>query len=243
MKKIIYSACMFLLCCTSAFSQLSIHDTTGATLTNGDTVTVSGIFGYQLSDHFFIFNSNGSPINTRIFCIPTKKVTKMNTYSICVGPNCYAPYQDTVTFLSPSFSAPVGKDTNALFTDYNASTAGITVIMFAAFDKSNPADSAWIYVKFDATPTGIAVLSANPLYISAPYPNPAVNVASFSYHTTANAQLTMFNSLGQMVKQESLVPNKDKFTLNVEGITSGIYICRLSSIGAEPVFQKLIISH
>lgn len=242
MKKI-FLAIGALLFTISSFAQLSLQDSTGTTLINGDTVYVNGMPSTQLSDKFFIYNGNAGTVTTQTFCAPTVTYTHNCTYSICVGTNCYAPVGDSSTFLSPSFSVPTGKYSNMLFTDYNAYYAGVTTILCSVFDKNNPSDSAYIFVKFNASPSGIAQIQANNLHLSPLYPNPASGKVSFTYHTNYNATLDIYNSLGQLVQTSPVNASQQSMSINVDGMPSGIYICQLHAPGAKSLYRRLIVSH
>ncbi|MGP8216534.1 MAG: T9SS type A sorting domain-containing protein [Bacteroidia bacterium] len=242
MKKILLTATTFLGISAGGFCQLSLQTTSGATISNGDTIIVTGTVGFQLSDEFYIFDS-ALPLSATIFCAPTSVAVHGCTYSVCVGSTCYPPKADNTNWTSPSFKVPAGKDSaNGLFTDYNADSAGITIIRYD-IRNSTLADSAWIFVEFNATPTGIPTISSNDLHFSALYPNPANSVVNFTYHTDYDAQLGIYNSLGQLVKTMSLASFKEKASLNTSDLPSGLYICKMQADGATPAFRRLVISH
>lgn len=243
MKKLLLSAIALLSICSISFGQLALQDTSGATLKNGDTVTVTGLVGTQLADRFFIYDS-AFALSVKVLCIPTPDSTAGNSFSICVGTACYIAYPlGGYTFLSPKFTVPAGKkDTNALFTDYNAKTAGTSIIMYSVRNTALT-DSTWIYVKFMASPTGIPTIAANNLHVSALYPNPANSQVSLNYHSDYEAQLSVYNSLGQMVKTSTMAASKGNMSINTSDMPSGIYICKVQAAGAEPAFRKLIVSH
>jgi len=233
------------LSCVAGFAQLSIQDTTGKTLKNGDTVKVSGISRYQISDNFIINNSGGS-IKVSMHSLPTSQFTHQSTYSICVGTNCYMGVGDSDSFQVPtSFTVPTGQYSKRLFTDYNPDSVypGITTILFVAYDVNTTSDSAWIYVQFNALPTGIQGIIANTIHMSSLYPNPANSVVNFTYHTNYDAQLSVYNSIGQLINTVSLSSSKESARINTAGMPSGIYICKVQAEGAEPAYRKLVVSH
>jgi photosystem II stability/assembly factor-like uncharacterized protein len=76
------------------------------------------------------------------------------------------------------------------------------------------------------------------------YPNPAnqsVNI-KFNEMTTDNAQITVTNSLGQVV-QKSTIGSQTLHTLDTSGFSNGIYFINLTQNGRQFVGKKLIISH
>ena len=208
---------------------------------NGDTLTVTGTAGYQLSGQVYIYNGT-IPIPVEAMCVPTSIAVSGCTYSICVGTTCYKTVAVNTNFTSPYFTLPSGKDTNAFYTDYNAASIGTTVIMYKIKNK-NGNDSTWFFVKFIANPVGIATIAANNLHISALYPNPANSVASFAYHTDYDARLSIYNSLGQVVKAMPLSANKENISINTADMPSGVYICKIVASGTETAYRRLVVSH
>jgi hypothetical protein len=241
MKKIILSVIALISSVTIGFSQLAVQDTTGATLSNGDTVYVNGVAGYQSSSRFFIYNSTKT-LSANVICVPTGIAVSGCTYSICVGSACYKIVADNVNFMSPTFSVPAGKDTNALYTDYNPSAAGTTVIRYDVRTAS-ASDSTWFFVKFVATPTSVPTITANNLRMSSLYPNPANSVVSFTYHTDYNGTMSIYNSLGQVVKTVNVSSAKESMSIDTSDMPSGVYICRLQATGADAAFRRLVVSH
>lgn len=240
MKKILLSIIAIVSFASIGFGQLSVQDTSGVTLTNGDTVIVNGAVGYQLSGQFYIYSAFS--LSANVFCAPSTIAVSGCTYSICVGSDCYPSKTDNINYVSPSFTVPTGKDVNALDADYNPSNSGTTVIRY---DIRNTAltDSAWFFVEFNASPAGIPTISANSLNISNFFPNPANSIVNFTYHTNYDAQLNVYNSLGQLVKIVPVYSSKDNAGINTADLPSGLYICKLQAVGAEPCFRRLIVSH
>jgi hypothetical protein len=241
MKKLLLSVVAVLGIYSLGFGQLALKDTAGVTLTNGDTVVTTGLVGTQLSDRFFIYDS-ALAINIKVLCTPTKDSTSGCTYSICVGSNCYAAVPMSSTFNTTSFKVPSGKDTNALYTDYNAINAGISIVKYE-IRNNTMTDSAWIYVKFIASPASIPTITANNLRVSSLYPNPANGAVNLSYHSDYDANLGIYNSIGQLVKSMPLASSRENVSINTADMPSGIYICKVQAAGAEPAFRRLVVSH
>lgn len=242
MKKVLLSIVLSLAIFQVAYSQMALQTKSGATVNYGDTITMTGVVGTEISQEFYTYDS-AIATNVNVLCIPTPNVVSGCTYSICVGSLCYPSKTDNVNFLSANFKATAGLDTNAsLYTDYYPTVAGTTVIRFD-LRMSNLGDSTWFYGKFIATPTGIPTISTNNLHVSTLYPNPASNMVSFTYHTDYNAQMNIYNSLGQMVKTVSVASSKEGMSIDVSDMPSGIYICRLQAEGAESAYRRLVVSH
>lgn len=241
MRKILLSVGLSFAMFSVAYSQMALQTKAGATISSGDTITMTGVVGAEISQEFYTYDS-AIATNVNVLCVPTSQVISGCTYSICVGSLCYPSKADNVNFLSANFKATAGLDTNAsLYTDYYPTVAGTTVIRFD-LRMSNLGDSTWFYGKFIATPTGIANVTANNLNISNPYPNPANGMVNFNYHTNYTAQLGIYNSLGQLVKNVSLTSSKGNVSVDVSDMPEGIYICKIQSAGAETTFRRLVVS-
>ena len=74
------------------------------------------------------------------------------------------------------------------------------------------------------------------------YPNPASDNLSISFDSFLEEQgsIEIINSLGMLVKSFHLQPNTNNAVLNIEGLSSGVYIVKLS-IGGSTYDKKLII--
>ncbi len=79
------------------------------------------------------------------------------------------------------------------------------------------------------------------MHISAPYPNPSANTVSFNYRVSADAHLTIYNSIGQSMKDITLTPSVNKTNLQMFlYIQEYIYA---NSVQKADGIQKLIVAH
>jgi|SRR6185312_2592486 len=215
---------------------------------------------HSINDSIIVVNGN---LPTQIFTIPfsvinknaistTLKVKRIDsvmpadwTNYFCWG-LCYTA-QPAHEWVSPSSQTIPAGDTNTTFTaDIDDSGfVGSAIFRYIFYNTGNPNDSTWVIVKFNIGPLGIAQVNENALRISAPYPNPAGNNVSFNYNLNniEQAKLEVYNTIGQCMQTLPVSASATKLNLNVGGLPSGIYICKFSANGAEPVFQKLIVTH
>jgi hypothetical protein len=242
MKKHIYALLLALIGLSSiSIAQFKFTLKNDTSNLNGKTITLYGDVSSQITASIYCVNKGKLTISTKIRRIQDT-IVKGSSNTVCWG-TCYPPDTNKVYVTPTPLSIPKG-DTALLQGDYTPNGfAGTSVITYIVFNTSITTDTAWVTVRFIATPAGIAQISANAIHLSAPYPNPADGYVNFSYHTATAARLTIFNSLGQWVEQLPAVSSKEKISINVAGLTSGIYICRLEVEGTDPVFQRLIISH
>lgn len=95
------------------------------------------------------------------------------------------------------------------------------------------------------TPTNCSMLSIGELFTSRKinfYPNPFKTVLTISTESTfENATLKIFNSIGQLVKEDKNLNGK-QFTITRDNIASGIYFSQLFEAEKLLVSTKLIIT-
>lgn len=245
MKHILLLGAGLLFSFSSIFSQsIQIIRTDNHHIVNDSLIQVNGtVTSDELSIAFKIYNSTGLPISLKCKWEDSTAFIPNTWQKMCWG-LCYAD-QQVNTWTAPSVQSLTAHDTNSTFVGYMDDTGyvGCEIVRYVWYNSSNPTDSVWVLVKFCVSLTGVDQISANVLHISAPYPNPSGNSASFNYHINNTARLSVFNTIGQSVKQVTLTPAENKVTLNVSSMPAGLYICRLDANGASPVYQKLIVTH
>jgi hypothetical protein len=243
MKKHIYTLIAALTCCysisTAQYRISMLGDTANFA---GKTIVVAGVPSSGLSAVVYCKNMGKLAISTKIKrTLDTVIFGSQN--SVCWGASCYNP-DSTKVYTTPGALSILPGDSGELQCDYYPNNySGTSVYTYVAYNTSLPSDSVWIKVRFIANVSGIATIAENDLHMSAPYPNPANKSVSLNYHITAAARLTIYNSIGQSVDEVVLSSSANKANLDISGLPTGIYICKLSSEAAEPVFQKLVVSH
>ncbi|HXB13540.1 MAG TPA: T9SS type A sorting domain-containing protein [Bacteroidia bacterium] len=243
MKHIILFAAGVFLTCTTFAQNIAIQRLGSNHMVNDSVIVINASLPTQLNFlGLEVINKGIASISIKVKRIDSALVPNTANY-LCWG----LCYQDTSTpvFTYPATQVIAAGDTNKTFTgDFNDSGhVGTEIIRYVFFNASNPNDSAWVIFKFIVAPLGIEQITSNSLHISAAYPNPSASSASFNYHISTDAHLTIYNSIGQSVRDVLLSPSANKTNLNVSNMPSGIYICKLSAEGAEPVFQKLVVAH
>jgi hypothetical protein len=245
MKRILLLVSAIVLGCTTMFAQsIEIIRPNGNHSINDSIIEVEAAYANSdlMSVPLWIINKSGSSINVK--CKWEDSVRLAKTWNsvcwvLCYGANVSSEWQ------APSNPAIAPGDTNETFAGdfYDTAHTGCETIRYVFYNASNVNDSAWVLVRFCVSPLSVPQIEGNTLHISAPYPNPSGSYTSFNYHITSDAHLTIYNSIGQSLRDILLSPSANKTNLNVSDMPSGVYICRLSSAGAEPIFQKLIVAH
>lgn len=132
--------------------------------------------------------------------------------------------------LSQSVPAPGNPNTVAVSV-FNVNWTNISSFIITNNNGSDDAFGVDV-INFTATTAGIEedqLASAVQLY-----PNPTADFLSFS-NLIGNEQVTVFNSLGQLVKKETVTTNQN---INVSDLSSGLYYLKLTSSDATFKFLK-----
>ena len=227
------------------FKILNAYDK--STVTN-DTIWVFGDATSEMSLNLWVVNSGVLPIT--LYARRDSISLPMNVYdnSICWAGTCYdtnanvSVYTETIaigdtsnTSLTPAFSGhyfPYGH-------------IGLATLRYTFYSSANHADSNWVLVHYDATPAAIATVQKS-VNFSAIYPNPASNKVNFTYSVAVNTQtanLKIFNLLGECIQTMPLNTAKNKTSINVQNMHSGVYVCEIEASGCKPSYQKLIVAH
>jgi hypothetical protein len=246
MKKITLFITAILLGCVSLSAQnLKIIRPGGNHYINDSVIVVNGSLptrDYNVG--FYVINTSG-------FSIPVyarwwdSTVVPSSKNAMCWSGLCYPNYSFR-SWQVPNAESITANDTATDFVGYDSvGGAGTEIVRFVFANKNVPADSAWVYVKFIIAPLGVDQISGDNMHISAPYPNPAGNNVSFNYNLNniTEAKLEVYNTIGQCMQTIPVSASNNRLNISVAGLPSGIYICKFSANGAEPVFQKMIVTH
>ncbi len=81
------------------------------------------------------------------------------------------------------------------------------------------------------------------MIVSKAYPNPANESFKISYHlnnNNQNAQLEIFDAIGNQVKTINISSNSGTITIPTADLQSGVYFYRLVSNGAVSKTQRMV---
>jgi hypothetical protein len=249
MKKNLFIAIFCMAFSSLSFGQLRVL-VPGAShlLNNGDTVKVYGNDINEMSIDLNVVNTGAS--------IPSVSAKRDSLFlpmkdtdnEFCWGGFCYGT-STNVSTLSETLNH---NDTTSIVEQFQGhyfpyGHLGAAFIRYTFYNKANPSsnDSGWVVVEYDATPTGVQNISGS-ISFAAPYPNPAGSSVNFNYsfsNVVQSANLKVFNLLGECVQTFPLSTLKNKTTVNVQYMPSGIYVCEIDASGCQPVYQKIVVSH
>jgi len=215
-----------------------IKDSHGAIL-NNSTYNASGTDVNSTVYAFAEVNNNTSS-SMNLYCrkIIISSVTGTDN-SFCWGGNCWPATQNT----SGNYTTiAAGATSNEFIGDYTPNGYyGTTTVMYRFF--SSPAgDSAEFTVVYDI-PSGVNSLANNNLNLFTIYPNPANNYVVINYNNKNNSKATfhIYDCLGNIVKKITATSNNT--TVNINGLTTGIYFCTYILNDKKVYSKKLIITH
>ena len=164
------------------------------------------------------------------------------TYNMLCLDQCYAPS----VYVSPvvNFAANETKDFSMHYQYENAieDVAGLEQIMEYYLFEEGSHEQFVINVTFKYSLDGIDDYSSNEVFSNA-YPVPASDVVNFDYNfaSSENAEVAIYNMMGQEVLRNSISGMSGKLSINVSDLTDGVYFYSLIVNGKTEKSSKLII--
>jgi len=226
-------------CCLSVYltsQNIQLLTNQNSILANGDTITVSGT--PQTSELIaYVKVKNISLTTVEVSCRKwLVNVVTGSTNVFCWAGLCYPPYisvSQTMNILPDD----IVNDFSGHY--YPNGINGISYIMYT-FDVRG-GDTAWFYVKYDATGQQISSNTVSKLF--KPYPNPAskeVNIP-FNLSTRVNAQVEIYDILGKKQQSLPIKTNANVLTIPITWLKDGIYFVQLVSDGKIIGTEKIVI--
>ena len=164
------------------------------------------------------------------------------TYNMLCLDQCYAPS----VYVSPvvNFAANETKDFSMHYQYENAieDVAGLEQIMEYYLYEEGSHEQFVINVTFKYSLDGIDDYSSNEVFSNA-YPMPASDVVNFDYNfaSSENAEVAIYNMMGQEVLRNSISGMSGKLSINVSDLTDGVYFYSLIVNGKTEKSSKLVI--
>lgn len=130
---------------------------------------------------------------------------------------------------------------------YANDIAGQSTIKYRISNANNPADMQEVTFTFNITPVGIfrKVTMSAPDALSAPYPCPASDKATLSYHVPANtraAYIKLYDLMGRELGRFELNQPAGEVVINVRNLTEGVYFYALIADNQTVSSKRLIVS-
>lgn len=237
MKKI-FTTVFVVFLISGVFSQkvLELYTVQDSLISNGDTIMISGTpQTSELVSYVKVKNitSNTLEVTCRKWIITPVQGTN-NVF--CWANLCYPP--------NVSESQVMYIQGNTVVSDFSGhyypnGISGISVILYT-FDPRG-GDTAWIYVKYDATGQSIKPNSTSQLY--KPYPNPASKevYVPINVINAKNATIEVYDLLGKKVMVQPVRNNSGIASISVSQLKDGIYFIQLLADGKIVGTEKIVV--
>jgi hypothetical protein len=225
-----------LFACSADAQFLSLRDTSGNPVSNGDTILVTGTTddGIMLG-YVEIYNSSPATISLLVEKQHLSLVSGSDAY---IGWNCVYPPQ---VFISPdTVFLPATSTMNGFagWLDHHG-FAGTSFVRYNIFDANNIADSAWVVFQYNVLQAaGIAQLDGSDAFSI--YPSPGNGVFSFSPPAAFRDffSVEVFSAQGAMVRKKNFF-SPDLASVDITSALPGIYFVKLSD-GEKTVVKKFV---
>lgn len=251
MKKLLLSLALILS--VSALSAQRISVTEEAT----GNVVESGASYFIYGDGSASYGYPGGPLQVKFIVKSTatdsivikgekieNNVVEGSNNDFCLF-QCYAPtvYVSPDVPLGPAdekeFSVHYQPDFEVSYTELLDQQQSMT---YYIYESNNPDEKFIVNVTFMYTLDGVEDLSKVEMFSNA-YPMPASDVVNFDYNFTSNvnAEVAIYNMMGQEVLRNSVSGMSGKTSINVSDLSDGVYFYSLIVNGAVEKSNKLVI--
>ncbi|MFZ4399812.1 MAG: T9SS type A sorting domain-containing protein [Bacteroidales bacterium] len=242
MKKYFLLLVCLLMSVAFAFTQnLKIYHN-GNLLTNNQVLNITGGVNELINLPLHVKNTSSSTINVKLRKIEHTLVAGSEN-AFCYAEQCWPP----TVYESPNFSVIPGNTIDTSFlADYNAKGgSGTSIIRYVFFNIAVASDTVSVIVNY-TTALGLNDIKKSEVYISEVFPNPASNVANFTYalpKQTVSAKIVINNILGSVVTEVELNEQSGKKSINTSDLNAGIYFYSLIVNNKSFYTRKFFIKH
>lgn len=238
MKKYFILYFILLSLSLNLFSQnIQLFNSQDVALQYGDTIKVYG--SPQTSEIIaYVKVKNITSSVVEVICRKWVISATSGTQNVfCWANLCYPPHINESQTMNISPNTTVNDFSGHFFPNNIASEA---LIMYT-FDVRN-GDSAWIFIKFDATGQSISANSLTKLY--KPYPNPASKEINIPFTLQAGqvGLIELYDILGKKHLSLKVKSNSNSIAIPVTSLNDGIYFVQLlvndKIVGTEKCIVK-----
>lgn len=222
-------------------SSLIIYDNEMNVINNQDITVVSLDYSAIHTYTFKVKNNTGNDLYNVHMKKNELSLVEGTAFAMCDRFNCYPGFvnvtqKDTIT---------AGSILSEFKLDYmpmgKTGTSSVEIVFYDSASVEQPVN-AKVVVNFKMTD-----LSADEYVktsISGPYPNPASNKIGFTHKFSSadnNVKVIIRNMLGQQVLVSDIDTSSEKTNLNIENLSSGVYLCTFVINGKIFSSKKLIV--
>lgn len=240
MKKLLLTLILFISAGLIFGQTLSLSGEHGS-IESGSTVYVIGDPADDIITVNIDVTNNGSETVTVWARKVEVDVLEGTSNYFCWGA-CYPPF----VYVSPQ-SVVIEPDstTDEFFGDYSPiNIIGKSTIMYSWWLDSNPSDSVYVYVEFNASPAGIE--DPGTLASLSVYPNPAKESVTFDFDMQSaplGSEIIISNLLGAVVNRVVIDNNTGMKSISVTELKDGIYFYNFVNGNRSLKTGKFIVRH
>lgn len=241
MKKLFFTLALIVSVLTLSAQKYTVTEkTTGNVVENGAMYYIYGEGSFNELIAEFIVTAN-EPVNL----IGEKEeiqVVENTVNMLCLG-SCYLP----TVYVSPVVPFTTGHSEDFamhyMATGEISDVVGMEQIMkYHLYEEGDPDNKFTVNVTFKFSLDGIEDNSSVETFSNA-YPVPAKDVVNFDYNFTSskNAEIAIYNMMGQEVMRNEINGIQGKASVNVSNLAAGVYFYSLIVDGKTEKSNKLII--
>ena len=241
MKKLFFTLALIVSVLTLSAQKYTVTEkATGNVVENGAMYYIYGEGSFNELIAEFIVTAN-EPVNL----IGEKEeiqVVENTVNMLCLG-SCYLP----TVYVSPVVPFTTGHSEDFamhyMATGEISDVAGMEQIMkYHLYEEGDPDNKFTVNVTFKFSLDGIEDYSSAETFSNA-YPVPAKDVVNFDYNFTSskNAEIAIYNMMGQEVMRNEINGIQGKASVNVSNLAAGVYFYSLIVDGKTEKSNKLII--
>lgn len=233
MRKILL-LCGLSLSLIAAKAQYTITDANGDPVADGATVNVElPNANDEISVHWRLHSAT---VDTIRFQVLSTSQAEGTVNSFCVGVKCYPP--------NYILSEPQALDTNneaALILYYKPQgIADPALINYKIYSNANPNIYTTFSISFTIA-TGIKENSQSEKLLA--YPNPANSFVKITYQTNENAELVLYNIVGEKVRNYPIAIGSKEIKIDTSELPAGTYFYSIVSEFSIKETKRLVVKH
>ena len=242
MKKLFFTLALLLSVFALSAQSFVVYDSTGEVVENGTSFYIYGD-GEENWGELKLELSVTALDNVRLIAEKVEGPVVEQTMNYicwgqCLDPSVYVsnPY-DMTSGMSDAFSM------HYMYTNTIEEVAGLEQIMtYYLYPANNPDDKFTINVTFKYSLANIEDYSSAEVFGNA-YPVPASDVVNFDYNfaSSVNAEVAIFNMMGQEVLRSQINGVSGKASINVSDLADGVYFYSLIVNGKTEKSNKIVI--
>jgi len=222
---------LFAFAATNA--QYTILDEEGISLENGGVINIE-VNQNQSTSEVKLYLTSETTDNI-VFQVTNTTQPDGAQNIFCVGTHCYAP-----NFSQPATESLDGNEA-LLILDYKTNgTTESAVVDYKIYQEGDESVSFTFSIAYDNT---TAIEDITTTRVLSAYPNPANSNVNISYDSHEDAQIILYNIVGNPVKKFDISAGSETLNIETSELSSGTYFYSISSQSGLTETKRLVIKH